>query len=45
MADEYDTETDPSVPADLLELYVELEERAVTPQEFKEVFGEASDES
>ena len=37
---------DPSVPTDLLDLYVQLEEAGVTPQEFGEVFdNEVSDES
>lgn len=30
---------DPSVPTDLLELYVELEEAEVTPEAFKEAYG------
>lgn len=30
---------DPSVPTDLLELYVDLEEADVTPKEFKEAFS------
>lgn len=30
---------DPSVPSELLELHVELEEAEVTPEEFKEVYG------
>jgi hypothetical protein len=37
---------DPAVPTELLELWIELEEAEVTPEEFKEVFGdEAGDES
>lgn len=37
---------DPSVPGDLLELHVELEQKNVTPQKFKEAFGnEAGNES
>ena len=45
--EEIEAETgDPSVPTDLLDLYVQLEEEGVTPQEFGEVFGnEVSDES
>jgi hypothetical protein len=39
-------EGDPSVPADLLELHVELEQAKVTPEEFKEAYAdEASNES
>lgn len=30
---------DPSVPTDLLELHVELEEAGVTAEQFKEVYG------
>lgn len=30
---------DPSVPTDLLELHVELEEKNTSPEKFKEVFG------
>lgn len=30
---------DPSVPTELLELHVELEENDTTPEQFKEVFG------
>lgn len=41
MTDEYE-DNDPSVPGELLELHVELEEAEVTPEEFKEVYGEAS---
>lgn len=35
-----DDDNDPSVPTELLELHVELEETGITPEEFKEVFGE-----
>ena len=35
--EDYDVE--PSVPTDLLDLYVELEDKAVSPERFKEVFG------
>ncbi len=39
-------ETDPSVPTDLLEIHLELEDHGITPERFKEVFGnEAGDES
>lgn len=31
---------DHQVPVDLLELHLQLEEDGVTPEEFKEVFGE-----
>lgn len=34
----------PSVPTDLLELYVELEEAGVTPEEFKKEFSNAVSE-
>lgn len=34
-------EDDPSVPPDLLELYVELEVAGCDPESFKEAFGEA----
>ncbi len=30
---------DPSVPTDLLELHLELEEAEMTPEDFKEVYG------
>lgn len=33
---------DPSVPTDLLDLHVELEVADTTAEEFKEVYGEAS---
>lgn len=33
------------VPVDLLELHVELEAAGVSPEDFKEVFGEASNSS
>ncbi len=40
------TEQDHSVPTELLDLHVQLEEAGVTPEEFKEVFNaEASDQS
>jgi hypothetical protein len=39
-------EGDPSVPTDLLELHVQLEQAKVTPEEFKEAYGdEASNKS
>lgn len=41
MSDEYE-DNDPSVPSELLELHIELEEAETSPEEFKEVFGEAS---
>jgi hypothetical protein len=34
---------DPCVPTDLLELHVLLETSGVTPEEFKEVFGNEVD--
>ena len=34
---------DPSVPTDLLELHVLLEEAEVTPEAFKAVFGNETD--
>lgn len=45
--DELDPEVgDPSVPTELLDLYVELEEAGVAPEEFKEAFGDQpSDET
>lgn len=30
---------DPSVPTELLELHVSLEDAGITPEEFKEIFG------
>lgn len=45
--EEFDNEAGESaeVPTELLELHVELEDAGVTPEEFKEVFGnEPSDE-
>ena len=41
--DEIDENEDPSVPTELLELHVLLEEDEVSPKEFKEVFGSDSD--
>lgn len=35
---------DPSVPTELLELHTQLEEDGVTPEEFKEAFGDKSGE-
>ena len=35
-----ENDEDPSVPTELLELHVELEENEVSPEEFKEAFGE-----
>lgn len=32
-------EGDPSVPSDLLSLYVDLEDVGMTPEEFKELYG------
>lgn len=37
--EEQEEEVDPSVPTDLLELYVELEEADISPEEFREAFG------
>lgn len=37
---ENDESLDPSVPTDLLELHVGLEQKGVTLEEFKEVYGE-----
>lgn len=34
-------EGDPSVPFDLLELHLELEDLGLTPEQFKEQFNEA----
>ena len=34
---------DPSVPAELLEIHLALEENSTTPEEFKEVFGDEDD--
>lgn len=31
---------DPSVPPELLELHLELEDAGVSPEEFKEAYGE-----
>ena len=36
---------DPCVPTELLDLHVALEKAEITPEQFKEVFGEASQES
>lgn len=42
---EYPEETgDPSVPTDLLDLHVQLEDAGVTPEEFKEVYGAAAED-
>ena len=38
--EEYVEDDDPSVPTDLLEIHVALEEAEMTPEEFKEVYGE-----
>lgn len=35
---ENEEDGDPSVPTDLLELHVQLEEEGVTPEEFKEMY-------
>lgn len=32
-------DSDPSVPTELLELHMDLEDAGVTPEEFKEVYG------
>lgn len=43
---EFETETgsgSPDVPTDLLELHLVLEEKKVSPEEFKEVFGSEAD--
>lgn len=37
--DENNEDNDPSVPTDLLELHVALEDADVSPEEFKEAFG------
>lgn len=37
---EVDEDADPSVPTELLDLHVALEEADVTPEDFKEVYGE-----
>lgn len=36
---------DPSVPTELLDLHVQLEKAGVTPNEFKEAYGEAGNKS
>lgn len=38
--EDFDDDNDPSVPTELLELHVELEQNEMTAQEFREVFGE-----
>lgn len=44
MADDVTEEDmDPSVPTELLELHVLLEEEEVSPKEFKEVYGNDAD--
>jgi hypothetical protein len=46
VVDELDNEdVDPSVPTELLDLHVQLEEAGITPEEFKEVYDESSDTS
>lgn len=35
-------EGNPSVPTELLELHVELEDAGVTPEELKEAYGDAA---
>lgn len=35
-------DVDPSVPSELLELHLELEESEVSPEEFKEAYGDAA---
>jgi hypothetical protein len=47
MSDEIDEEElgDPCVPPELLELHVLLEETGVSPENFKEVFGDAAGET
>lgn len=38
--EDFDMEgADPSVPTELLELHVQLEEAGVSPEEFKEAYG------
>lgn len=39
-SEEVDDDADPSVPTDLLELHVILEEAEVTPEEFRQVYGQ-----
>lgn len=39
---EVEDDEEPSVPTDLLELHVALEDKGVTPKEFKEVFGDVA---
>lgn len=34
--------TDPSVPTELLDLHVQLEEADVSPKKFKEAYGDAA---
>lgn len=38
-----DEDESPAVPTELLELHVELEERGVSPQQFKEAYSDATD--
>lgn len=33
---------DPSVPTELLDLHVQLEDAGVTPKDFKEAYGDAT---
>lgn len=37
--DEVEEDADPSVPTELLEIHVAIEDEDMTPEEFKEVFG------
>lgn len=37
--DEVGEDADPSVPTDLLELHVELEDKGVSPEEFQATYG------
>lgn len=42
-SDEIFEEGDPSVPTELLELHLELEDAEITPEEFNKIFGESDD--
>ncbi len=41
---EVEEDADPSVPTELLAIHLAIEDAGITPDEFKEVFGNASSE-
>lgn len=40
MSDDFEEDADPSVPTELMELHLELEEAGVNPADFKEAYGD-----